>query len=235
MKTFKTLSYFAVIFLLFSCKSTKFYQLYEVKADAQIEVNTNLLVYENEHCMVSYYLWSDEGNIGFKFYNKSEEDIYLSLDKSFFILNDIASPYHSTCSGSVLEDSTKGDCFMIIPSKTARYVTKFTINDNLIRDCDLYKYPSRSEINTIYFDQSNSPLVFSNRLTYELESQNQSHEFENMFYVAGVTNYPEREFIGSSKEDICNQKLVQPNRIYRHVAADKFYNIYYRSNSRLKY
>lgn len=235
MKTFRTFNYLILVFALFSCKSTEFYQLYEVKADAQIEVNTNLLVYENEHCMVSYHLWSEEGNIGFKFYNKSEEDIYLSLDKSFFILNDIASPYHSTCLGSVLEDSTKGDCFMIIPSKTARYVTKFTINDKVIRDCDLYKYPSRSEIKTIYFDQSSSPLVFSNRLTYELESQNQSHEIENMFYVAGVTNYPEREFIGSSKEDICNQKLVQPNRIYRHFAADKFYNIYYRSNSQLKH
>lgn len=235
MKICMPLVYFAFILSLLSCQSTRYYQMYEVKTDSQMDSNSDRLIYENEHCLITYHLWNEHGNIGFKFYNKSEEDIYLFLDKSFFILNDIAYPYYSACSSSHMLDTNKGECYMIIPRKTARYVSKFTINDQLIRSCDLYKYPSRSEIRTIHFDSATSPLVFSNRLTYVLESQNQPQEIENSFYVSGITNYNERDFLENSNDDICNQKLVQSVRTYKFFSADKFYLLYIKSNDRLKH
>lgn len=54
----------------------------------------NSIIYEDENCQVVYNFWRDGGDIGFIFYNKTNEDIYLNLDKSFFILNGIAHDYY---------------------------------------------------------------------------------------------------------------------------------------------
>ena len=79
--------------LLTSC-ATNFYQVYQVTPTANIEANENYLIFEDENCKVSYDLWSNGGNIGFRCFNKTDEDIYLDLEKSYFILNGTAYNYY---------------------------------------------------------------------------------------------------------------------------------------------
>jgi hypothetical protein len=52
------------------------------------------LVYEDENCKVLYNFWEQGGNAGFHFYNKTDENIYINMDESFFICNGIAHNYY---------------------------------------------------------------------------------------------------------------------------------------------
>lgn len=79
--------------LLGSCSST-FYQLYEVKPEQTIKKQDNRLVYEDENCVITYNLWAEEGNSGFSIHNKTQQDMTLHLDESFFILNGAAYDYY---------------------------------------------------------------------------------------------------------------------------------------------
>lgn len=80
-------------FITSSCSSTLFYQVYKTSGTLNYNKNSNDFYYEDENCIVSYDLWSEEGNAGFQFYNKTDQIIYLDLSKSFFILNGIAYDY----------------------------------------------------------------------------------------------------------------------------------------------
>ena len=78
---------------------------------------------------------------------------------------------------------------------TSKVITEYSINSSLIRDCDLFKYPSGKQIKSRTFIKSNSPLVFSNRIVYNVEQSITPVKFENEFFVTEITNYPERELV----------------------------------------
>jgi len=108
MKTKLNLFLIAVIAVfLTSCATTSFYQVYKaVPTDKSIKTE-NYLIYEDDNCKISYNFWGEGGNIGFYIYNKTNENVYLNLEQSFFVLNGIAYDYfknrvytHSTSSGS---------------------------------------------------------------------------------------------------------------------------------------
>lgn len=77
-----------------SCAPKIFYQVYETTPSDKMIVDDNLLIYEDANCKVSYNFWNEGGNIGFRFYNKTDKDIFLDLEHSFFVLNGIAFDYY---------------------------------------------------------------------------------------------------------------------------------------------
>lgn len=83
---------FLSLVLLFSSCSTLYYQVYTVKSDNVKEQN-NALVYENDDCQIIYNLWSDGGRSGFIFFNKTDKNIFVDLNKCFFIKNNKAYDY----------------------------------------------------------------------------------------------------------------------------------------------
>jgi hypothetical protein len=107
MKTKKILFSVLIAMMLTSCVSTSYFQVYKTVPSDKLVIKDNLLVYEDENCKVSYNLWGEGGNIGFQFFNKTDENIYLNLEESFFILNGISYNYfrnraftNSTSSGA---------------------------------------------------------------------------------------------------------------------------------------
>jgi hypothetical protein len=95
MKTNKSFILAATIALfLTSCATTSFYQVYKATPSDNLITKDNYLVYEDDNCKVSYNLWDEGGNIGFRFYNKTNKNIYLNLEESFFILNRISYDYY---------------------------------------------------------------------------------------------------------------------------------------------
>lgn len=113
MKTKKNLFTALIPVLLTSCMSTSYFQVYKATPTEKLIVKDNLLVYEDENCKVSYNLWEEGGNIGFRFYNKTNKNIYLNLEESFFILNGISYNYYrsrvftnSTSSGATVSRGT---------------------------------------------------------------------------------------------------------------------------------
>lgn len=82
----------AASLMLSSC-SKAFYQVYTVEAPGSVE-KENTLVYENEDCKVMYNMWSEDGYIGFIFYNKTDKDLFVILPQTFFIKNGVALEYY---------------------------------------------------------------------------------------------------------------------------------------------
>lgn len=88
----KTLFIVLVVLLATSCNRT-FYQVYKVEAPG-LQEKQNSLVYENEDCIVSYNLWGDHGNMAFWMTNKTDKDLFVNLDRTFFIKDGVAYNYY---------------------------------------------------------------------------------------------------------------------------------------------
>lgn len=90
---FRTLAMMAVVASMgmTSCKQL-YYQVYDVKSDA-LKQEDNSLVYENSDLKVMYNLWGVDGSVGFILQNKTDKDLFVDMDKTFFILNGQANDY----------------------------------------------------------------------------------------------------------------------------------------------
>ena len=80
--------------LLTSCVSTNFVQVYKAMPSDKLVMQDDRIVYEDDNCKITYYLWSEGGNIGFQFFNKTDKNIYVKLEESFFILNGVSYNYY---------------------------------------------------------------------------------------------------------------------------------------------
>lgn len=74
-----------------------------------------------------------------------------------------------------------------IPPHTSKIVTEYAINHLLILNCDLDRYPEDQA--SITYDASNSPLTFSNYITYRLGDNEKENVVKNEFYISKITNY----------------------------------------------
>lgn len=79
--------------MLTSCATTSYYQVYKVVPTNNVKQNNNALIYEDANSKVTYNFWQDGGDIGFLFYNKTNEDITVHLNQSYFVMNGIAHDY----------------------------------------------------------------------------------------------------------------------------------------------
>jgi len=266
MKTKKLLYAISIVLLMTSCTTTSFYQVYNVKPIEESITNTDELFFEDENCKISYNLWENGGNIGFNFHNKTNDNIYVKLNKSYFILNGFAYDYFknrtftssesksastsNTSTGSVAVTginvynniqtnqvkssssanisssvgyavSIKEDSLICIPPNTTKRISEYSINNTLIRNCDLFKYPRRKEIKTKSYTAEKSPIVFSNRITYEINGN--SKLVENEFFVSEITNYPESEFFELKYDEYCGQRSSVQTKYYKFYDINKFY------------
>lgn len=93
MKIRNLLYIISTVLIMSSCATTSFYQVYNVKPIDKSITNADELFFEDENCKISYNLWSNGGNIGFTFYNKTDNEIFVKLNESHFILNGFAYDY----------------------------------------------------------------------------------------------------------------------------------------------
>ena len=266
---------FAAGFLL-SCSSNTYYQVYKAEPVGEMKQNADALVYEDNNSRILYNLWEDGGNIGFQFFNKTNEPIFLHLNKSFFILNEVAHDYYlnrettySNSSGvsasansysagaitgfnvlNLLQTnqvgtgntagatassgksvSYKEEEIVVIPAKTSKIIMEYDITDTVLRNCDLVLYPKRKEIQTQRFSATDTPLDFSNRITYSVGQDPELIMLENRFYVSEIANYPEKEITAEEYEEFCGEKSAVKTKFFEEVAPDKFFVRYEKGNN----
>lgn len=89
---------------LTSCKQY-YYQVYDVKSEALTQQD-NSLVYENADLKVMYNLWDDNGSVGFILQNKGDKDLFVDLDRTFFIINGHARDYFKNREWTTTSSST---------------------------------------------------------------------------------------------------------------------------------
>ncbi len=268
MKISSILRFSFLVIALSSCSSNLYYQVLKTKTDEGMITKDNALVYENEHCRITYNLWAEGGNVGFSFFNKTNQNVYLNLDQSFFILNGEAHNYYrnriftrssssaasisrqNTASGSVTglniydllqtnriaqsrqvgvySSSERSVAYneekiVCIPPGSYKYFSEYLVSGNAIRDCALLRRPGRKSINTKSFTRENSPLAFSNLISYSLGNASQPNIVSNNFYVADVTNYPRNMVLGSKTAEFCGEKAHFPYTYLKYSSPDAFY------------
>jgi hypothetical protein len=113
---------------------------------------------------------------------------------------------------------------LTIPPMTMVFVSEFNITEYRYINCDLRRFPSKSEIKTIRFERENSPFVFNNLITYSTAAD--TFRLENKFYVSEITNLPESSVIKDVDTSSCGTRLVTPIKIFTVSAPDKFYYKY---------
>lgn len=96
----------------------------------------------------------------------------------------IANSYATSKSSLI---SIKEQKIMAIPPHASKIVAEYSISTELLLDCDLSRYPEQSA--SISFNENNSPLNFTNYITYKLGENDQEIVVKNEFYIAKVTNY----------------------------------------------
>ena len=93
----------------------------------------------------------------------------------------------TTSWGSSESVSTEKQAIISIPPKTSRFVSLYSIKEQLIYDCDLKTYPSQSA--RLNYSEDNSPLTFANFITYCVGDNENKQTIENKFYISEVANY----------------------------------------------
>jgi hypothetical protein len=121
-----------IIVFLTSCGSSKFYQIYKVDTVNNLSKIDNSLVYEDENCKILYDFWGQGGNAGFHFYNKTDENIYVNMEESFFICNGYAYNYYKnrvfTYSQSSSLNASKSNTVMLSSSNSISSVLGFFVS-----------------------------------------------------------------------------------------------------------
>lgn len=268
MKIGNLLSSIGLTLLMTSCSTASFYQVYNVKPIGEAVSITDELFFEDENCKITYNLWSNGGNMGFVFYNKTDKNIFLNLNESFFVFNGIAYDYFqdrvftnsknssaTTVRSATASKSVSGNNYwnlfqtnrvqstksvavvasngysvsyneakvIIIPTKTSKIIAEYNISQSLYRDCDLLKFPSIKQIKSKVFSKSESPIVFSNKISYTIEQSEKPIKFENEFYVTEISNYPESEILESKYDEFCGQKRMTMTKHFKKASPDKFF------------
>jgi len=120
--------YLITSLLFFSCSPKAFYQVYKVEPVKESLTNNEKMYYEDDNCKISYNMWSNGGNIGFRFYNKTDNDIFIYLNESYFILNDFAYDYYKNRTYTRTEGTSSSASSM---SSASIAVTGINIYNNI--------------------------------------------------------------------------------------------------------
>jgi len=132
----------------------------------------------------------------------------------------------NTMVGSGYSVSFTEEKVICIPPHSSKIISEYNINESLYRNCDLYLYPSKRQIKAKEFTKSDSPFIFSNRISYILGKTGNTVVLVNDFFVSEITNYPEKELTEWKFDEFCGKRSMVLTKYVKNVSPDKFY-IYY--------
>ena len=208
---------------LCSCASSTYMQVVDVKSSLPT-VNDNY-VYTDEACRITYALWSKGGDPGFYVENLTDEILYLDLTKTFFIENGTAYDYfqnrtHEDGTTRSSSNTTAATAFSLLVGTPVTLASEFTLAADVMQDCSVRLFPKSKKPESITFTQENSPLRFSNYITYRVGDSQKEKVVQNDFHVAGFTNYVSTEIEEKVKTG-CKSQLKQ--KVNKQARNTRFY------------
>lgn len=109
MRTFTDLFILAAITLIIAagCSTPLYYQVQTISTASE----NDLKQMENDEIEIIYNFWGENGDLYFGIYNKTDKDIQILMDKSFFIRNGVVFDYYqdrvyTVTYGTVLSNNT---------------------------------------------------------------------------------------------------------------------------------
>ena len=159
----KVLLFMTLGVIMASCAPIQYCQMYQTKPISNIQVKENSLVFEDENCIISYNFWKEYGEIGFVFYNKTTDDLYLHLDECFYVANGSAYDYFQnrvfSSSTTVTSSSTLSNLSSVTKtnSNADAYANYYAFGTNAYGNA----YGSGSSIKNGYVNYSSNTYVNS--------------------------------------------------------------------------
>jgi hypothetical protein len=121
--------------------------------------------------------------------------------------------------------SFKENAVICIPTHASKTIIEYAINKELYRSCDYLLYPQKKQIKTIPFNQSNSPVIFSNTIAFKIGEDGALKHIVNNFYVSEVMNISQRNELKKYKTEDCEGHKIT-NKYMKDFSVDKFYISY---------
>ena len=170
------------------------------------------------------------GNLPFTTYDPILTSVNAQKSESYGYLRSaaLANTYAISTSTSI---SAKEQKIIALPPHSSKIVSEYAIANSILLDCDLDRYPSEQA--SISFDETNSPLRFSNYITYRLGDNQQEKIIENNFYVSKIINYAQPytfEYVERAKRP-CQNLTEDDSKKYKDTYPVKVYDKIYKFNT----
>lgn len=231
-----------------SCSSVyQFCQIGKLKSDNVVHNNNGSYDYTDSTLTISYNFWSIGGEVSFLIANKSDKDIYLLTDKSFFIKNGKAHDYFKN--RTITTSSTQSSSTVIyyhvsqtsnknivqshelsricIPAKSYKEFSEFRTQTTPYRQCGFARDSQEKEGEKLTFtNNTNSPICIENRLTFDIDGE--IVPVVNTFYVVELINILNQEgyaYVSDYSKD-CNGNNTSwyPDvKFYKHLSPNCYY------------
>ena len=232
--------------LMTSCAPKLYMQIVDVKSTSVPMVGNNY-TYNDGKCKITYDFWDAYGNAGFTIENLTDELLYVNMAESFYTNNGIANDYfrNRTYSKStpysyryyptrnttatslnktvVVPGQTTSYAekeVIVVPPHTVKKVAEYSIAADLLEDCAVKMYPKKKRPESKSYAEKDSPLQFSNYLTYKFGENGAPVHVTNDFYVAGFKNYRYNEVLETQKAgchgqyDVSRIKYAEPTKYF---------------------
>lgn len=148
----------------------------------------------------------------------------------------------STSHGTTANTSVsfKEKVVVCIPGNTSKYFREYDILKSAYRECGYNLYPKNSNVRSLTYNESNSPVKFANKISYTIGEGSAPIVLVNGFYACKITNKTEkRATINEQVTTDCDGKDFKfPVKVVKMVdeSADSFYIRYGKSvNVKTKY
>ena len=134
----------------------------------------------------------------------------------------------SAAKSSTVETEEKS--IVAIPPHSSKIFTEYSIISEYFYDCDYNITPGKKDRPTYNFQLSNSPIRFSNFITYTIGNDPTSHSFTNDFFVNSVSYYHEKAIL--EKEKVGCPKEERKIEVFNCASPNRFYMKYHKLPTR---
>lgn len=155
------------------------------------------------------------------------------LSASYSEMRQMGIAYGTTVSSGRFSSSSvswEEEKVVVIPPHTSKYIKDQSIHSVQLKYCDFPIHPNPKDttgIISLDFTQEDSPITFSNVISYKVGTNGETQEIRNDFYVSKITNYPKAKFIGYEYEVWCGKNTYKQYNYFKEYSPKRFYIKYY--------
>ncbi len=115
-----------------------------------------------------------------------------------------------------------------IPPHSFKTFSEFIILDDVIQECDIKLFPARHKPEAKSYGSKDTPLHFSNVLTYKVGDKGEKKQVEHKFYIDQFTNYVKKDVLEKSTSGCKNTVQIELNK---YQSGSRFYIIYNKNHA----
>lgn len=172
---------------------------------------------------VSNYYLGNFGTLPLSVYSPVASSASLSASRSAAV-SASASNSVSVATGKSSTIATKEQQIVAIPPMSGKYIDAFQIADGHLLDCNLINYPS--DKSSIKYTKENSPISFTNYITYKVGDNSESKTLRHEFYISEVSNYVKPAYTVYEKRDKRCDAVMTPSEAKSEKNAPDVYDAY---------